>query len=63
MWTQYIIIGVIIAAAVAFFARRVWRKLGHTSGGGCGCGCGSRKKPKSTRATLTIAGRQVADRK
>ncbi|MHB1158682.1 MAG: FeoB-associated Cys-rich membrane protein [Phycisphaerales bacterium] len=65
MWTQYLIIGVIIAAAVAFFARRLWRKVRRTAGGdsGCGCGCGSEKKPKSTRATLTIAGRQVADRK
>lgn len=72
MWMQYLIIGVIIAAAVAFFARRLWRKVRRIAGGGgdsggCGCGCGSGggsdKKLKSTRATLTIAGRQVANRK
>lgn len=61
MTGQGIIITIIVLAAVAYMARKTWKKYARrksSSGGGCGCGCGPNEaKPK--HVSLTRSGRTL----
>ena len=59
MTMQSLIVGIIIVLAVLFVSRWLWGKFQRT----CNCGCGSPKKTKSTRASLTIGGKNVGKSK
>ena len=63
MTGEYIIIAVIVAAAVAYLLLVLWNKYVAKKGGGCGCGCGPKTgaviKTKAKHASLTLNGRTV----
>jgi len=52
---EWLIIGVLVAAAVMYLGRLTWRRWGGSPGGDC---CGGDAKSTPRRTDLTIEGRQ-----